>query len=476
MRCFATRAAPSLAAALLLAGCVGAGSASAAAVTSQASAPPLLTPTAFTVHNRLPGTLYGFRIRTGYQRWAEVGDLPPGDSQFTVNSPIDTELGTFEFLLGAPSADADYTLGAYTRSGNGPVTIDVSPQPGTVGGQPAASPQGSFMWAPAMPSATGAVAFIADPRIPLISVPRAQAGSSEFMGCAGIGPGLSYVGCRSASLLYSSLGYGLNLGVVLGYFWSPRSPEYLQDQFPVTIYTFQLGAAYIKFLAATESDPSAMENVGQFVGLGPALGAALNWGGFSMNGVPMQPRGNFRKTCGNIEFDAGGQELSAQCETTSGAQARSVLEYATCLGGDVSNDDGNLRCELPAGSYQSSCQPIRVRDGVLQASCLRSDGSTRVASSLDLDHACEPGSGVSNVDGQLRCDQPWLPPGPYLASCRNIRYADGVLQADCGGLDTHAAGIRLDYADQCKPRSAVTFIAAYAQPGRLACVEPRQQD
>ena len=93
--------------------------------------------------------------------------------------------------------------------------------------------------------------------------------------------------------------------------------------------------------------------------------------------------------------------------------------------------------------------------------------------SLDLVYACEPGSSVSNVDGRLHCDTPWVPSGPYRASCRNVEYADGVLQADCGGLDTQGFRLRLDYSRQCKPRSDVAFIPLYAARGRLSCVEPR---
>ena len=56
-------------AALLLAACASAMNASAGG-TTQPPGSLLLTRTTFTVHNRLPTPLHGFRIRTGYQRWA----------------------------------------------------------------------------------------------------------------------------------------------------------------------------------------------------------------------------------------------------------------------------------------------------------------------------------------------------------------------------------------------------------------------
>lgn len=465
------------AAALALTGCLAALNAAAGpAPETDADAPAgeaLPSPTSFTVLNRLHGTLHGFRIRSGHGHWAEIGELPPGESRFTVAAPSKAGLGSFEFLRDAWPGDADYLLGAYARGEDGTVLIELSGQPGSVDGRAQPAAQGSFTLEPARASATVASRLAPDPRLPLVEVPAELAGLSEFMVCGGIGPGLSFLGCRSGSLSFSSLGHGLNLGLTLGYFWSPLTPQALAQPFPVTLYTFQpLVGAYFQFLAQLGPD-SPLENIGQFVGLGPSIGAALNWGSFQSSGKLRQsPMGSYRASCSHIAYDPGSQELSAQCQSSSGAPVRASLSAASCFGGDVANDDGTLRCELPAGSYQRSCAPLRYRGGVLQALCTRSGTATQLRSSLDVAQACAAGSGISNVDGRLRCDQPWLPSGPYRGGCRDLRYADGVLQARCGSLDTGAADLRLAYAEQCRPGSDVGFSPEYARPGRLYCVEP----
>jgi hypothetical protein len=441
------------------------------------AAEPILAPTTFTVHNRLGVPLRGFRIRTGHMRWAEIGDLPAGTSRFAVAVPTAAELGSFEFRRDQAPPGSHYTLGAYARPADGQALIDISDQPGTVDGQPWHAEQGSFLLEPAMPSATGANPMALDPRLPLIPVPARLASGSEYMICAGGGPGLSFIACKSSSVNFYSIGYGLHLGVAVGWFWAQLQPEELASKFPVTIYSVQgVEWTYIKFLGNSGPDPNSgsLERIASFFGLGPSLGLALSWGSFSMSAtLPRGPMGSFRDSCSDVEYDPAAQEFSAQCRTLSGTRVRAGISAADCFHGDLANDDGTLRCEIPEGSYRQSCDPIRYRDGVLQALCTRDDGSTHVPSRLDVANACERASGVSNVDGQLRCDQPWTPPGPYRASCRNIRYDGSVLQADCGGIDTLSPGLRLPYAAQCRPGSDVVFLPNYGRPGQLSCVEPR---
>lgn len=442
----------------------------------------LLLATNFTVHNRLQATLYGFRIRTGFGRWALIGDLPPGDSQFTIDAPAGADPGTFEFRRERSAQPADYVIGAYVRDADHPVVIDLSAQPAAVDGHPVHSEQGSFLLARGVPGATAATLLARDQRLPLMVVSAELAGDSEFMICAGIGPGLSFIACRSGVLDFYSMGFGLNLGVAAGYFWSPLSPEDLSAQFPVTFYTLQpVVGAYFKFLGKrTPESEDELQKIGQFVGVGPTVGAALSWGSFSWSGwlprgsaSPRGPAGSYRGSCDDVTYDRDSREVSAQCRTSTGARVQSMLNITACYGGDVTNDEGTLRCEMPAGTYSGSCGPIRYRDGVLQALCTRGDGRTQVRSRLDFAGDCEPESSVSNVDGTLRCDRPWIPAGPYRGSCRNIRYADGLLQADCGGVDTLAQGLRLAYVRACKPRSEVGFSPRYARPGQLYCVDPR---
>ena len=91
---------------------------------------------------------------------------------------------------------------------------------------------------------------------------------------------------------------------------------------------------------------------------------------------------------------------------------------------------------VPSGSYQSSCDTIRIVDGVLMANCRSADQSMR-ATSLANPFACP--NGVSNADGHLACGDAQrpraLPTGSYTNSCSNARVVDGVLFATCTRSD-----------------------------------------
>jgi hypothetical protein len=91
---------------------------------------------------------------------------------------------------------------------------------------------------------------------------------------------------------------------------------------------------------------------------------------------------------------------------------------------------------VPAGSYQASCDTIRIVDGVLMANCRSADQSMR-PTSLANPFGCP--NGISNADGHLACgDTPRpraLPIGSYTHSCSNVRVVDGVLFATCTRSD-----------------------------------------
>jgi hypothetical protein len=166
------------------------------------------------------------------------------------------------------------------------------------------------------------------------------------------------------------------------------------------------------------------------------------------------PAGSYKDTCRNVHMD--GDNLVAECRTRDGDWHRTSLDnYRECRG-DISNDDGRLRCRRgdedhggrgnddhggygggnePAGSYAQTCRNIRAEHGDLEADCRNRDGDWH-HSSLDNYRDCK--GDVFNDDGRLRCRQGdedhgggYQPRGSYQQSCGNIRVDRGALEADC---------------------------------------------
>jgi hypothetical protein len=122
------------------------------------------------------------------------------------------------------------------------------------------------------------------------------------------------------------------------------------------------------------------------------------------------------------------------------------LILAACTIGTV-----QAQSYAPAGSYQQSCQNIRVRGDELRAECTNTSGQY-VRSSLAL-NACGNGD-IANYNGQLTCARTggygrgagyygrgngyynggsWsgIPGGSYQQSCTNARMNGSVLVANC---------------------------------------------
>jgi CVNH domain len=85
--------------------------------------------------------------------------------------------------------------------------------------------------------------------------------------------------------------------------------------------------------------------------------------------------------------------------------------------------------DLPPGSYLATCRDIRMNGDRLYARCENTQ-SRWVGTSLDDVYRCS--GDISNVDGHLTCDQSGrLPQGDYAGSCRDIRLRFGWLYARC---------------------------------------------
>ena len=132
----------------------------------------------------------------------------------------------------------------------------------------------------------------------------------------------------------------------------------------------------------------------------------------------------------------------------------------------------------PGGSYQQSCNDIRMHGNAVSARCTAPNGQY-VHSRLAL-----PCYGdIANNNGYLRCNgnggggggfypgRPggggYGPPGSYQSSCRNSHMQGGMLSAECTA--TNGAWIRSSLAvNRCRPGTDIANVN-----GRLSCLNYR---
>ncbi|HEV3036189.1 MAG TPA: CVNH domain-containing protein [Candidatus Angelobacter sp.] len=153
-------------------------------------------------------------------------------------------------------------------------------------------------------------------------------------------------------------------------------------------------------------------------------------GGYGQNGGP---GGSYVQTCRDIRTH--GNTLEADCQTGNGQWNRTSLRnYSSCNGGIV-NDGGTLRCGgdgggnyngnrdrdrdrdwdrdrqgsyqgggnyqngAPYGSYQQTCQDIRISGNTLKANCRKGDGHFKQSSLRNFSQCND----IMNENGNLRC-------------------------------------------------------------------------
>ena len=169
------------------------------------------------------------------------------------------------------------------------------------------------------------------------------------------------------------------------------------------------------------------------------------------------PGGTYTETCQDITTN--GTMLQARCQKSDGGWRQTSLDYRQC-GGQIINDDGRLRCGegagsggqyvgLPGGSYAETCHDIRTNGSVLQARCMKTDGSFRKTS---IDYR-QCGGRVINDDGNLRCGEAsggGAPLGDYRQTCRNVRTDGNRLEAECQTRDGDWHGTSLNDFNQCR--------------------------
>lgn len=129
------------------------------------------------------------------------------------------------------------------------------------------------------------------------------------------------------------------------------------------------------------------------------------------------PPGSYQQSCQQERASDG--DLTANCADRNGRLHQSRMQnYASCRG-DISNDNGTLRCSrddsadndddgdfaVPVGTWRASCREHRMSRNVLIAEC-RNRAGRWVVTSVDLTNCRQ---GVSNENGQLVCVRSWTP-------------------------------------------------------------------
>jgi hypothetical protein len=115
-----------------------------------------------------------------------------------------------------------------------------------------------------------------------------------------------------------------------------------------------------------------------------------------------------------------GDTLSASCQKVDGGWHNSSLDYRSCRGGQVINENGNLRCGeageggwrggerggsqggLPPGDYKRTCQNMYMQGNTLYANCQKVNGGWNGTSLKDVGQ-CR--TRIINNDGNLHCEK-----------------------------------------------------------------------
>lgn len=123
------------------------------------------------------------------------------------------------------------------------------------------------------------------------------------------------------------------------------------------------------------------------------------------------PLGSYYDTCLGIDYENGIDTLYATCRNEVGGRVFSILKNVSLCKSQIQNIRGNLACKMnadgvpseaiPGGSYQETCFNISVRNGVLNATCLGTDGIARNGGYFDIGKC--PSRSFSNWGGTLQC-------------------------------------------------------------------------
>jgi hypothetical protein len=145
------------------------------------------------------------------------------------------------------------------------------------------------------------------------------------------------------------------------------------------------------------------------------VGATYSSPGGYQGGYAAPVADAYTQTCKDIK--SHGDDLEARCQTRNGDWRKTSLDDFKKCGGQIVNDDGNLRCVAagayngpngyqpvngPNGTYVQSCKEIHASGDDLHARCQTSDGSWH-NTKLDDYQKCH--GDIANENGNLRCSK-----------------------------------------------------------------------
>jgi hypothetical protein len=185
------------------------------------------------------------------------------------------------------------------------------------------------------------------------------------------------------------------------------------------------------------------------------------------------PQGSYQQTCKDVSVKKG--NLYAKCQDEKGKAHNARLSgYEKCS--DIANKNGHLECagggeaaapSQPRGSYTDSCRNIQMKGTTLRAVCKSLDGRELPTSLKDANRCSE---GVANINGILNCEVSGvLPPGSYIATCKDVRLQGTTLTASCNDGKDHWLNASLRDANKCNGDIA-------NQNGALRCVAIRRME
>lgn len=165
------------------------------------------------------------------------------------------------------------------------------------------------------------------------------------------------------------------------------------------------------------------------------------------------PTGSYQQTCSDISVKKG--NLYAKCKDEKGKAHHAKLSgYEKCS--DITNKNGKLECTggseggaptQPRGSYTDSCRNIQMKGTTLHAICKSLDGRELPTSLKEANRCSE---GVANINGILNCEVSGvLPPGSYIATCKDVRLHGTTLFASCNDGKDHWPNASLRDANKC---------------------------
>jgi hypothetical protein len=144
------------------------------------------------------------------------------------------------------------------------------------------------------------------------------------------------------------------------------------------------------------------------------------------------PTGPYQQTCTDISVKNG--NLYGKCQDEKGKTHSAKLSNYQKCSTPIVNKNGSLECPhagptLPPGPYTKTCTKIQMKGTTLHAVCKNLDGR-QIETSLKEANSCS--QGIINVNGFLNCAvSEVLPPGSYLATCKDIRVQGTTLNATC---------------------------------------------